>query len=450
MLPQLTDQQYKIVDVLITSDYLDTPVEITAQISELLLYESIHKPYITGQLALLDDGDIFSQIRFRGTERLSFTIVSDDPGLTDIKYQHTMVMRSVVKRETITDKSAAVVVALIDEHAFIDQALRISKSYTASIEDIIISLANGELGIAVDRSYTKYNSLQGAIRYISPYLTPINIMRLLLDRATTSNGSPFFLYSSLFDRQGALDVKNLRLGDFDTMYTQRPFNANRPYVYSAAMPNTSDANEIFTIEHVSFDHLDDTLKMVADGATGCLFTSQDVFRNTKLAQRQDITKTLQRLSDNLIIPEQTTQTMYDDLYTFNRRNTNSSLHEVNTQYFHTLASQGTYGPWRSYHEGAYAYDSQLRARSIAIQSMLQRNVIKVGFSGVALFLNGVSVGDTMAIDFFETDNAEVETVTADPQLSGSYLIVNMRHQFKDTKHDVVAEVTKINTRPPQY
>ena len=46
-----------------------------------------------------------------------------------------------------------------------------------------------------------------------------------MSRATTTTGSPYFLYASIHD-------DNLRFGNLDTMYTQTPWNNELPYVFN--------------------------------------------------------------------------------------------------------------------------------------------------------------------------------------------------------------------------
>ena len=66
--------QFKYEKALITSERLpNLNLDIRPLIVELVLYESLDKPFLTGRIGIADDQGIFDSTNFSGTERpLSF------------------------------------------------------------------------------------------------------------------------------------------------------------------------------------------------------------------------------------------------------------------------------------------------------------------------------------------------------------------------------------------
>ena len=73
-------QQYKLHSAYITADrFSGRKIYIQNNIVEVVLYESLEKPYITGQIVVVDDAAIFDTMGFSGTERLFIDITSEYP-----------------------------------------------------------------------------------------------------------------------------------------------------------------------------------------------------------------------------------------------------------------------------------------------------------------------------------------------------------------------------------
>ena len=72
----------------------------------------------------------------------------------------------------------------------------------------------------------------GDMKVIVPNLNPIEAAMWLLNRTTTNQGMPFFLFS-------AVGVENLVLRDLSKILEQVPINAMHPYTYA---PSANDGN----------------------------------------------------------------------------------------------------------------------------------------------------------------------------------------------------------------
>ena len=444
---QNTGQQYKITNAIITADRLgDLEIEVTKQIAELNVFEHLEKPYLTGLVMIVDDGGIFGNIKFKGTERFSFEVSSVDEGL-NIGFEHTFIMRAIEKVERTTDKTEVYLISLIDEHAFKDAAIRFSKSYNGKLENIATGILVSELDKSVDISYAATGSSQPPMRVIVPYLSPLNASKWLLNRASTANGAPFFIYASMYD-------SNIRIGDYETMMAQDAFNSKLPYIYSAAstsdIVNLSEDKKAFMVESIKREHQEETMKMTFDGAIGAQMTTQDVSGNKLITGHHAVSKTLEQLEANEVIPFGSEQQVYDPEYiVFDDEENPVLLDDLSARYFHTISSYGTYGTNRSYHDAFNEEESIRRIKSISIRSMIERNKMEISIPGTGLFVRNVTVGDTMEVNFLNSNvNIDDEDTGEkfDKSKSGKYLIYSVRHTFKGRKHDAVVSITKISSK----
>lgn len=441
-------QQFVITEAIVTSDRSDIEREVNQYISELVIFEDIRKPYITGKIALIDDRGIFSnEIGFKGSETLTVTIEGVDPN-NPTSITHSFLMTSIERVYKTNEKTEVYVFGLIDKHVFFDANKKISKSYSGKIEDIVTAIIVSELGKTVDRSYTNRVSLQENLKVVIPYLSPLQACQWLINRATTENGSPYYLYASLYD-------ENLRLGDFDTQYSLTPFNANLPLIYSPAVTNaTVDGDptlETIAIKDVRYQNIQDTLKMIASGSVGSKITNFDISRNYKLENHHKLSSTLSKLQQENVIPNNAKQNIFDDKQVVSQDVNNPVyVDDADAREFYKLSSVGTYNSFNSYQDTLELSDVGDINRSIAILGALDKNIIDIQIPGALFFIRQVTVGDTVSVNFLNS-NSIIEELTPDQKLntekSGNYLIYSIRHTFSQTTHDISASLTKLNTKP---
>src|SRR6056300_249996 len=72
-------QQFKYKEAKITADRLgeDFFIDVRSLIVELVFFENLEKPYISGQVAITDDQGAFDSISFSGTERLEIQMLTE-------------------------------------------------------------------------------------------------------------------------------------------------------------------------------------------------------------------------------------------------------------------------------------------------------------------------------------------------------------------------------------
>lgn len=435
------NQQYKLEEAFISADRLgDEEIDVSNRIFELTLFESLESPYLTGSVIITDDAAIFNKMNFRGTEYLTITISSVTADSPPILNQKRFVMSKIVKSSRPNDTSETLMIYLVEPHFFLNSLKPFSRAYTSSIEKIITQILNSELSKSVDISYlTNNTTAQGVRKVIIPYMTPLEACEWLRDRATTANGSPLFLYASIHD-------ENLRLGDLDKMLLQPAFNETVPYTYSQAatasagvLDEVSKATQILAYKA---EMLQDTLTQIEEGGIGCYFTNTDVGTGTSYRSHVSSKHIIRDMKSNDTLKSDTEHLIFDERQKFD----DVMVDDYNSLFFHQISSSGTYDSFNSYHDGFTAGEFELKARNMMLRSVLYKNRVNVILPGTAFMISRATVGDIVRINFLNTNtrNSGDDQAQYDPNTSGNYLVYRARHTFRDTRHDVSVDITRIN------
>ena len=433
--------QYKITQAYITSEKLggsaaSERVNVNSSIVEIVFFESLEKPYISGQVAISDDQGFVDAISFSGTERLFIEIASEDPSLQPIM-SRTFIMSSIDQAIKSNDagQASVYVFTIIDEHALMSKTSKISRSVTDSIEYEINKICVHDLKKDVDISYLE-PSVQNNIKVLIPYMHPLEACEWLRDRATTVNGCPLFLYASIHDT-------NLRLGSLDKMMKQNPWNKKIPYLYSPSnVKKTEDrlpVHRAMQVQSMRSAKMQNTMKQLMAGGIGAVYNNTNLNTGQMSSTHFDVTKVLDKLKLNEVLPKEKDQNVYPEEFQIN----DDFLHNMDAKVFHQITSTGTYGTWKSYHDEVKPGSFNTKVGNYAIRNMLLKNRFEVTVPGTGFIVSKASVGDIVTINTISDDGDTTTNATFDRLRTGDFLIYNVRHTFKNTRHDVVMSVCKL-------
>lgn len=422
-------QQYQLASATISTDNPgQKAVEVAKRIADISFYESIDLPYITGKLTLLDDSNLFDRLQFRGAERLELTLITHDE-FQSITVTREFVITNIARTFTNNDKSKVYVLDIMDVHLFLDNTKKLSRSYTGSIPNIIQKILADELNVDLDLSYMEgFGPAQKTIRVTIPYLSPLQACIWLKNRMTTINGSPFYLFASTYK-------DNLYLGNYDTMQTLPAFNEKQHYKYSKEFTQLiqegSEWQRLFAVSALQEVDQQNAYRFMRMGGLASDIEVTDAFGGTTLKTHHSIRSQLEDLARADIISEK--QIVFDE---------NRFDDERNVKQIHKIISSKTYDSFRNYHDVTNTGEVQLMIRSHALSEALKRNSIQISIPGAAMFIGSVSVGDTIHVDFLNTNPAD-QDADLHKRLSGKYLILQQRNIFEDTMHNCNLTVSKL-------
>ena len=325
---------------------------------------------------------------------------------------------------------------MIELHAFESAMKPFSRAYKGSIEKIISQILNGELKKTVDLSYlTNGVTAQGERRYVVPYLTPLEACETLVDRGTTTLGSPLFLYSSIHD-------ENIRLGDLDRMLTQEAFNKSVPYIYSQSATQSASSldQSLASTQILGIDLKSNVnaMNQVEEGVLGSFYTNTDVSTGVSYRARVSFKETFANLQKNEIIDPSDKQDVYD----VDQLVDGESLDTYNSIYWHQVSSSNLYLDYKSYHDDNTNSEFALKVKNTILRQTLLSNMISIVVPGIAFLFAKATVGDILSMNMLSPIDDPNEIY--DEKLSGDYLVYRTKHVFRETTHNITCDITKIS------
>lgn len=428
----------------------DRVLDVRANVLEINFYENLYKPYVDATIAIIDDFGLRDALSIQGTERLR--LVLGDAGAPEepivVKY---FFFSKITDVRRMNERAEILLINLVEEHVYINSVKQFSRSFTGELETIISEIAKDELGKTV-QEYKFQGSVQGERKIIVPYMSPLEAMQWLRDRATTRTGSPIFLYSSLYS-------DNLLISDLDSLLQEPVFNEKLPLRYTnatASMPDTQDKlRPYYEITSFKQTNSEDTQSLYENGVIGSYYANIDAGTGTVIGSHITVRDLLDEFYTNGLISPDTVQSVFDPSLEIN----GVLSDEYNSLHIHQVFSSGTYNQFKNYHdetsliENNSIVESRLKIKNKLIRMLLKRNVIDIGMSG-SLYLQGsVPVGRRIRVLFL---NSNVEAENKDPlkqidkRKSGDYLILAINHKLAGEKHTAILRMTKLGELPGNF
>ena len=458
--------EYQFSEILLDADRefksikgMTQPIDMKAMTGEINLFEDLMKGYVTAKIVVLDDlGFLTEMVEIQGTETISFLIEGVEEGAKSHKISMKMKIVSVVKQVKTQDRATVFVINAISTHAYNDAAVKVSRSYTGQLEDTAEKVLDTFLDVKVKRD-DKYiaageESVQGRVKLILPYISPLESVEWLMERATGKEGSPFFAWQTLWDQEDEEDV--MRFGIFKTMLAkgiqEANSNENRKFIYSigAVAREPTAENQRNTIVSYEQNNRENTLSMVNQGTVGSNINNLDTYTTQKIERHFSLEDFIDQLRGAVGAGAKNLMgTAYDDDHKIKVEGKEDTVAKFDARYRNLITSYGTYEWESSYHDD---FDQTLLVNKIkksSVLSMIYKNVMDVTLSGYNIMEEEMSPGDVILLSF-DTQNVDddgADKAEKDERTSGFYLILSSRHIFNGTKHRVIVSCAKIADSP---
>lgn len=428
------------ISIVLTSERFSDPIALfalgqTGPVAEFSIYEDITKSYLTGNIIILDDADLYQLADLNGAEKItiSYELATGESEAIEKTFYITNLEEPV----KINDYSSMIKMNFTEDIGWYNNLLPLSKSYDGTGEEIIETMIREDLQTPIINKGIA--SHQTAFRYICPYLTPLEAARVVLSKITTPMGLPFFLYSSVGQDE-------LVLKDMETMLRTAPFNAGRPFTFSQATTNepTGDiAQQLSTIYNYNGQLLENTLKMIKLGGVGSNYINMNITTGETDEQRVDITSTIRDLiSQNIIDQDHSTPLVDLEFLAGPSGNDPRKLNEYDGRRYYQISSDNfPYNPnLNSFSSETNFSDYSLRAIRTGILANLTKNMYTIYVPGMLFSAKteSTSVGNQIAVRVLKND-PNIDTGAVDHKRSGNYIILAKRHKF-----DIVARTHNVS------
>ena len=420
--------EYSLVSALITSDRMQAEVEISAVVTEFVIYEHIEKPYLTMRLSFIDQINIVQTVDFQGGEKLSIVIKQIEEIQTGNEIRKDFVIDEIEKVIKIDERNETVVIHCTEYHMFEAAAQNVNKSYSGSPSSIINSLVSSYINksLVIDGIDSTKN-----LKVIIPNLDPIDAALWIKNRSVTYNGLPFFLYSPL-------GVDNLVFKDLGKMLSEPVNNITRPYVYTSSLSQSSEESKLYSIIEYKYENSEELINLLRKGYVGASYSFYDVHRGISEEKHFDVDNVFKSLLVQNLLGGENSKYNYGPEYKIKGKN----LSSYNSKVISKISSSGSYrggsynAGYRSYSDETLGGDHMKHITSKAIKGFLSKTPLCITVKGRE-FITGndnYTLGKTIRVLFLDADPTEdTNSASKDLKKSGDYLIIGAKHSFNGDK-----------------
>lgn len=423
--------EYILESVLLESPRLSEPVELKEVATDVDIFESLDKPYLTGQVLILDNERLYENADLLGAETITIRIKSIRDQTKSIT--NRFYITKVITSEKVNNNMQILALHLLEDIGYISNLININKSYTGKCSEIIRKICSEYL----DHELGSVSNDQQRVRVIVPNLNPVEAIKWLTQRTTSKSGYPFYCYSTL-----ALD--KIFFNDLGTMLSTPVLNPDMSYKYNTVTQQSPDPElRRRTIKSHKFStEMENLTKVMQKGLVGAKYQYIDTVDQTQDKFNFDLMNDLfSRLFNDGVMNGQT-NIPYSELYTLNGKPFNKLQNKTITQ----LRSSNAYGGLQSYGEGLNAADYKLEIVSRAADNMLKKNPMTIVVPGVD-FIDGdkhSTIGNNIKVEFQNTKpDVKPGEKRIDVKKSGNYMIYQTRHMFKKEIYEVALTCVKI-------
>lgn len=428
---RLPDERYDIKNVLVQMD----------------VYESISKPFLTADLAIIDHTTLIKDVDFQGTEYIDVTFRIPE---TEKRFERTFIVEKIERSVKGTDTSELILLSLIEDVGFKNYLINVNRSFHNLRPDDIITIMSVEY---FDKSVDRPGGLDLALNAtpftcIIPNWHPFTVTKWLTDRLSAGNGVPFFFYRTINDQ--AFILNNLQ-----TMLTSPP--AGRQYIMSQlqaglAAGSADPDRQSYIIEGYSTSTVENYLDLIRRGYNTGTYESVDI--TTEIQNRKILRYSAQDLMKDVVVGNQLTPANqflpFDQEFTIDGR----KLDQYDNRRFTEITASNTYHPGTpvtaSYADTGYIDKTGLApvVKAMASKAWIQKNNILLSLPGRNFIgEDSTTLGDRIdvAIQGNMFSREQIAEEILDQKRSGQYMICAIKHTFQPRKYKVTLDGLKVSS-----
>lgn len=413
------------------------PTEIAATVTNLDVFEHLDKPYITAILGFIDMEDVVGTLRLTGGEKVTIRLKGNQEDFFPVI--KVFYIDKVLSSSKIAEHEEFFTFHLIEDHAFISNTKNVNQVYSGKSSEIVNKIGLDYLGRSVD---SKANDLQQT-KVIVPNLSPIDAMCWIKNRTTTTDGYPFYLYSTFINPYGDLSFYDLK-----TMLTAPAMNENKPYTYYESQISSEDqTSKRRVIIAAEARDTSDVYALIDEGLIGSEYRYLDITKNTKDKDQKDKRdnkftfdvdrEVIKKLKDEDIIK---THPIYQ-----------SSKHEwadekISSRKISRIGSTQAFDGIKSLSERGNAGEYRLNEVARSMNKLLTTNPMSFIVNGIDFFngLDNATIGNKLYVQFIRNLVPESVDIPFDFNKSGKYLIFACKHSFTPREYTLTFSGVKMS------
>jgi len=419
--------------VLLESDRNARPAELKSVTTDIEIFEHIDKPYVSGIIAFNDEHNIMDAYDISGAEKVTIKLRVNSEIAPIIK--KVFFVDKVISSTKGAEHSEQVILHLIEEHAYASNLLNVNKAYSGSPTSIIQKISKSFIGKPILTS----NSESQDIKVIVPNLTPLNAMAWIKNRASTSKGYPFYLFS-------ALGSEELIFADLKTMIDKPSSNSEYPYMYTQT--NIPKDSEVFeertmrrTILDYSYTNTENLFDLIKKGLVGAehqyINLTENKTHSVKFDLNKDVILTL--AGDG----EVSKSPLFSAEYKLNGKSFNSIQSRKHVQ----ITGANVFEEANSYLESTSVGQYRLNSINRAMDSLLKKQPMTMTVNGMDFLLKegNNTIGNKLSVKFLRNINDEGANMDKfDAKKSGDFLVFAAKHSFRKEAYTITFTNVKLS------
>jgi len=403
--------------------------QIANGVSDIDIFEHLDKPYLTAILGYTDRDSVVANMDISGGEKMHITLKSNRADTLSVS--KTFFIDKVILSDKSTDISELYVFHLIEDIGYISNLHNVNRSYSGKPSKIISNISEEFLKKKINQVSSDFQSM----KVIVPNLTPIDAMCWIKNRASTADGYPFYLYSTLID-------KDLQMKDLKSLMTSTIMNKGQPFTFSegefSESVNPPEKKERVIIRYQS-KGTENLFKLIQDGLIGSDYRYINVTKNK-------VDRFTFNVDEEVIKPLKKDKIIDKGTPLFDNGRYKEITADIKSRRISQIGGSSAHPNNKSYSESEEVAQYRLNIVNRAMTHMLTKSKIDFVLEGVE-FLDGdenSTLGRKISLTFLRNRMDESDSDVYDPKKSGDFLIFACKHSISRSSYYVTMSGLKLS------
>jgi len=427
-------------------------IDLSGSYITMNLFEDIFSPCLTGDVTVVDTNCIIMNAPITGQDYLSFKITT--PTLEKQGIDFTETVMSVYKIDTRISPSTGSEVFKLhfsSPEGLRDSRVRVSKSYTDSIDVIVEDLLTNKFYINSQKDLF-IEPTSGIRKIVAPNHHPFRIINhLKRETISEQNSSPNFLF---FENLYGIHFRSL-----DSLYAQK--NVGEFHSGDSGTVDfkeggvTNVAYELKRVLDYKFNANNDTLKNIRSGMLGSNIITHDIFTKNYTSKTFDYMDNFNDFNRVNYNDKNKDNPIYNDVPLDEFDNTISEfsnskihLHPTSTDGLHDAQHYFEFTDGEKNIYSPNNIDKTILTRQSKYMELSRGSSITMEINGTTTISAGNMIEFSMPISGVQHGKDKI-----DKYYSGRYLVQSTRHMFDQStrKHTILMVIVKdsLNTKLPK-
>ena len=423
---------YILESLIISSTRMLEPINIGPSVSDIEIFEHMDLAYLTGQVALIDTFRLYDRLDFQGAEYCTIKMKQTE---NSPSVEKRFVIDKLLTNKKANEQTDMIMFHIIEDTVFSSNLKNVNKAYTGTPSDIITKLSSEWLNKKIINLVS--DIFQKKIKVIIPNMTPMNAIRWIQKRGTTSRGYPTYLFSSF-------TTEDLVYVDLKTLMDRQAINKNSPFLYG---PTQNDLEiqpfRCVPIKEYNIENVEDMYSIIDEGLVGAEYQFIDTHLSKQKKYKFNVANDVFKDMSNELTGNKSVSYAID--FDIDEVPLQDYLSRKITRITESGAYDDTSRRYHSYDEEVQASDHSKKIIANALKSFLVKTPITIRVDGAGFIDNEshYTTGNIVRILFLANRPTADGKLKLDLKKSGDYLVYRAKHAFGHNRYYIHLTCVKL-------